>query len=68
MSNMVDDVLWAVRSPTIARVNELMDRVSPADLTTLEVLAIAGVLEAADQRVNARIAPVLQLHQARGSI
>jgi hypothetical protein len=58
---MVDDILWVVRSPGVARVCELMERVPLRDLTTLEILALVVVLEAADQRVNAPAAPVLQL-------
>jgi hypothetical protein len=61
MSNMTDDILSLVRQPTFARLHELMDRVPPDDMTTLEVLALVVVLEAADQRVNAPTAPVFQL-------
>jgi hypothetical protein len=55
------DVLAVVRQPAVKRLRSLMDRVKPADLTTQEILALLAVLEPVDQRVNARIAPVLQL-------
>jgi hypothetical protein len=55
-----DDVLSAVRWPAIVtRLHELSKRVTPADMTPQEVLAIAAVLESVDRRVNARTAPVL---------
>jgi hypothetical protein len=56
-----DDVLSAVRWPAITRLHELSKRVTPADMTPQEVLAIVAVLESVDRRVNARTAPVLQL-------
>jgi hypothetical protein len=59
--NLVDDVLSVVRQPAFARLRELMDRVHAVDMTTQELLALITVLEAADQRVNAPTAPVLQL-------
>jgi hypothetical protein len=34
---------------------------APAELTALEVLALVAILEAADERVNAHPAPMLQL-------
>jgi hypothetical protein len=40
------------------RLHLLMDRVKPADLTPQEILALVAVFESADQRVNARTAPV----------
>jgi hypothetical protein len=58
---MIDDVLSVVRRPAFARQLELMDRVPPGDLTPLEVMALLAILESADQRVNARTAPVFEL-------
>lgn len=58
---MCDELLDVVRHPAMARLNELMGRVRIADMTTQEVLALIAVVELVDQRVNARIAPVLQL-------
>jgi hypothetical protein len=55
------DVLAVVRWPAAARQRLLMDRVKPADLTPQEIVALLAVLESADQRVNAPIAPVLQV-------
>jgi hypothetical protein len=55
------DVLAVVRWPAAARPRLLIDRVKPADLTPQEIAAVVAVFEAADQRVNAPIAPVLQL-------
>jgi hypothetical protein len=61
MSNdMVDDLLSIVRRPAFARLHELMERVPPVDMTTQEILALVAVLESADQRVNAPVAPVLE--------
>ena len=40
---------------------QLMAQVKLVDLTPQEVLALVAVLESADQRVNASVAPVLQL-------
>jgi hypothetical protein len=60
-NDMVDDVLSLVRGPAHARLHELMERTSPADMTTQEVWALVAVLEAVDQRVNARTAPVFEL-------
>jgi hypothetical protein len=60
-NEVVDKLLSVVRPEAIYRVCELMERITPDDLTALEVLAIVAVLESADQRVNAPTAPVLQL-------
>jgi hypothetical protein len=53
--------LWVDRRQAINRVAELSERVHISDLTTLEILAMLAVLEPADERVNARPAPVLRL-------
>jgi hypothetical protein len=55
------DVLAAVRLPAVDELLSLMRRVNVADLTTPEVVALVAVFSAADQRVNARAAPVLAL-------
>jgi hypothetical protein len=60
------DILALVRQPANDRLCSLMDRVKPADLTAQEILGLLAVLEPVDQRVNARIAPVLQLMPTRG--
>lgn len=60
-TNIVDDLLDVVRRPAVHRMRELMERLPPTALSSLEVLAIVAVLEAADQRVNAPSAPVLHL-------
>jgi hypothetical protein len=63
---MMNDILAVVRWPAADRLGLLMDRVKPADLTTQEILAPVAVFESADQRVNARTAPVPQLIPTRG--
>jgi hypothetical protein len=57
----MDEILWMARSAACSRLHELMDRVPPAELTALEVLALVAILESADERVNAHPAPVLEL-------
>jgi hypothetical protein len=61
IDTMCDELLDVVRHPAMARLDELMGRVHVRDMTTQEVLAMVALLESADQRVNARVAPVLQL-------
>jgi hypothetical protein len=65
-ANAMDRALWGARSLGIARVRELMTRVAPDDLTTIEVLTLVAVLEAADTRVNTPDAPVIKLPRAEG--
>jgi hypothetical protein len=62
------DVLAAVRLPAVDELLSLMRRVNVADLTTSEVVALVAVFSAADQRVNARAAPVLALIPRDGGV
>ncbi|MGB8209712.1 MAG: hypothetical protein WCF69_19325 [Mycobacterium sp.] len=62
------DVLAAVRLPAVDELLSLMRRVNVADLTTPEVVALVAVFSAADQRVNARAAPVLALIPRDGGV
>jgi hypothetical protein len=57
----VDDLLWYAREQAIYRLCEILGRLTPEGLTTLEVLAMLAVVESADQRVNTPAAPVLHL-------
>jgi hypothetical protein len=58
--------LWMMRQPALDRLYEIMNRLTPPNLTTLEILALLTVLEPADQRVNAQTAPVLKLVRQGG--
>ena len=57
----LDAALAYARLRAVDELLSLMCRVNVADLTTPEVVALVAVFSAADQRVDARTAPVLAL-------
>ena len=57
----LDAALSFARLRAVDELLSLMRRVNVADLTTPEVVALVAVFSAADQRVDARTAPVLAL-------
>jgi hypothetical protein len=57
----LDAALNFARLRAVDELLSLMRRVNVADLTTPEVVALVAVFSAADQRVDARTAPVLAL-------
>jgi hypothetical protein len=64
----LDAALAFARLRAVDELLSLMRRVNVAQLTTPEVVALVAVFSAADQRVNARAAPVLALIPRDGGV